>query len=175
MPADLPADFELLPSDSGVLTPDEEIAALVFPNDLMPPAPDTPQSWGSTWLFDFQDATLVRYGGSPVRVTGLDAAVMCCHTALRIKRFESPLFSDDAGMEEPDRLIGHSDIQERKAQYMRDVHDTLLAAHERVSDVTNFRFDWDTDDTVAYMDADVLFDNGEIRRLEGVALKNTHV
>lgn len=162
--------FELIPAGADELTPDEELAGLVDPDAIPFAEVDTADETspiGKTWLFDFDNNT---FGTTAQPVDGITSVIMVAQVALRTQRLQHEILPDDFGMDDPDALIGKMDDPELRAYFMRDVEDTLIAAHDRITGVGDFLFLRDPDDEISYMDATVEID-GEINvRLEGIPL-----
>lgn len=155
-------DFELVPADDD-LTPDEELALLSDPDDfvLAPDQEDQPLPFGKSIWIDLDD----RPGHPPTVVHGIDSFVVWATVALKTKMGTWEIFPDDFGMEDPDRLVGHPDDTERRAEYMRDVRQTLRQ-YDRVTNVGNFQ--WELDDTgeVVEVSIEVELDGDELVLLE---------
>lgn len=155
--------FELIPAEPAAATPDEELAELdIEVDDSADPAPI-----GYSWQLDFDTGQFAR---TPLIVRGEDAVVMVAQVALRTRRGMHPIFDDDFGMEDPDSMLGFVDEAERRATYVRDTTETLLACHERITDVSDFTFLRDADDEIAYVDLTIEIDGDDEIRLEGVPL-----
>lgn len=163
--------IELIPAeDEDVLTPDEELAALIDPDDIPfveVDSSDDTAPIGRTWLYNFEDD---GFGTTAQPVSDITPIVMVAQVALRTKRLQHEIFPDDFGMEDPDVMIGRMDDPELRAFYMHDVEDTLLAAHDRITGVGDFLWLRDEDDEIAYMDATLEIDGDINVRLEGVPL-----
>lgn len=158
--------FELIPPGEDT-DPDEELAAFAELDDVSPvEEEDEAQPFGRSWLFDFDTG---RMASSPQPVQGLDALVMWCQLALRTMRMAHPIFGDEYGMTEPDRLLGWIDDAERRALYVADARATLLG-HDRVTDVRDFQFSISSDERVMYMSCTVEVD-GDAEELEAHTIR----
>lgn len=127
-------DLELIPADED-LSVDEELAGLVDPDDLDLAfvEDDEAQPFGkSIWLDVDNDPAR-----PPLVVHGVDSFIVWATVALRTQMGAWPIFPDDFGMEDPRRLIGYPDDVERRAEYMRDVRETLMQ-YDRVTNVGGF-------------------------------------
>jgi hypothetical protein len=133
--ADTFPDFELIPADTEDLSVDDELAGLVDPDDLDLAfvEDDEAKPFGkSVWLDVDNDPSR-----PPVVVYDVDSFIVWATIALKTEMGRWPIFPDDFGMEDPARLIGHADDVELRAEYMRDVRDTLMQ-HDRVTNVGGF-------------------------------------
>lgn len=169
MSADAFPDFELLPPSADALTADDELAELVGPEDpaLTNEVDDGSPPLGRSRWFDFDTG---NSGGLPRWVYGNEAVVMVAQAALRTKRGECAMLPDDFGMDDPDALVGEVYDAERVGAYEDDIRETLLACHERITEVSGFMFLTDIDGEIAYVDLDIYIDGNAKERLEGVPL-----
>lgn len=155
-------DFELIPDLALNLSPDQEAALYVDPDDLPMDVDEVAREpLGRTVWMDWGSGRLYQDRW----VSGPDAVVMVAQVALNVVRGANPLFPDWFGRS-PDALIGQVDSSERRLLHQTDIRDTLLSCHERVTDVSGFR--WATDPTGSVIDfeADVEID-GEVTVLVG--------
>lgn len=158
--------LELLPADTDVFSLDEELAELADPEDV--PDFDVEEETlpvGRTWFIDLETGT---GGPSPAVLRGNDAVVMLAQIALRTRRGEHVIFDDEFGMDDPEGMLGFADEAERRALYERDVSETLLACHDRITNVSDFLFIRDPDEEEIYVDLSIEIDGDEEVRLEGV-------
>lgn len=161
-------DFELIPAEADELSPDEELANLTNPDDVADlDTVDDTMPIGTNWLLDTDTGW---FGGAPLVVTGVDSVVQVAQVALRTPRGQHVIFDDEFGMDHPEALIGHVDEAERRALYMRDISETLLACHDRITGVGGFDFLHDEDDEIAFVNLTIEIDGEEETRLEGVPL-----
>lgn len=166
--------FELLPADTEDFTPDEELAAIAALTDpaviLDRRSTDEVEPLGKTWVLDHETGRLTAYGDTPASTIGLGAVIEWCGISLRIARYVYPIFGDDIGMEQPDRLVGFIDEAERRAQYVADITETLLV-HDRITEIKSFRFEVHPDDPeVLLMSAKVVVDGEVEADLEEIPL-----
>lgn len=163
--ADFP-DFELVPDEALALTPDEEAALLADPEDAALTTPDTTLPLGRTVFMDW-DAGQLR---ATEWVSGVDAVVWILQCALNTARGALPILPDSFGRS-GEYLLGGADGPEARALHETDIRDTLLSAHERVTDVTGFRWIVDPDVPGERIDfeADVEID-GQVVTLVGGSL-----
>ena len=167
-------DFELVPADTEDTTPDEELEAAIalLDPDVVPDVLEEEEEipLGKTWMLDHETGQLVSHGHTPVVTRGIGSVIEWCQIVLRIARYEWPIFPDNLGMTEPDRLIGFIDEAERRAQYVADVTDTLLE-HDRITEITDFEFLLDPEDPeVMLMSAKLLIDGEVEADLEEIPL-----
>jgi hypothetical protein len=101
----------------------------------------------------------VLYGDEPATVRDLDAVAQICQVALRVERYTWLIFPDEFGMDEPERPIGRVLDAEILAEWQADIRETILAAHERVTDVKNFKIELDDDGGVLLQAVDVIVDD----------------
>lgn len=136
------ASFELVVPEPPP-SPDEALATALSQAipAIAPVQGQEPIPLGMSWLFDFQQGRMVRAGNSPVSVYGEDAVKMWAQMALRTARFAYKVFTDQFGMEEPERLIGALDVVERLALFKQDAIEALLV-HDRISAVEGFNPVW---------------------------------
>lgn len=158
--------FILIPAEEDEFTPDEELAEVFDPDDI-PEREEEQDSLpiGRNLLFNPDTGQFTN-----TWTTGDNAVVQIAQIALRVKRGEHIMFDDDFGMTDPDALIGYTDDVERRAAYQRDVTETLLACHERITAVGNFLFLIDPTSEVAEVDLSIEIDGDSEIRLEGVPL-----
>jgi hypothetical protein len=165
---EIPDTFDLIPAEAEDFEPDEEIEQIADP-DAVEATTEAPSPMGMTWQIDPDTGLLDLYGSAPVAVNGVDAVRVWAATALSIKRFAHPIFSDNYGMDDPTAPLGRQFDAERNADYIRDVRQTLLV-HDRITDVHNFVFRYDPDDTFVEMDADMILDDEDTLSIESQRL-----
>jgi hypothetical protein len=155
-------DFELIPAGADALLDEEDIPATTALED--PPI-------GRSWLIDF-DETSPTYGqftGDPAH--GNDAVVMVAQVAMRSRRGWHPVFDDEFGLDDPEIMLGEPiDDTEKRAFHARDISETLLACHDRITSVGDFLFLTDADDEIVYVDLTIEIDGDDEVRLEGLPL-----
>lgn len=153
-------DFELLPDDAAQLTPTEELAFLVDPDDLplVPTDDEEGLPFGRTVWMDFDSGVLVEDRW----VDGANSVVMIAQMALRTIRGSSPYLPDWFGRNGPDPHLGHVDNAELRAIHQADIHETLMTCHDRITDVDNFRWTYDVHDTIIEFAADVEIDGEDV-------------
>jgi hypothetical protein len=156
-------DLEFLPDEADELSPEDEMAALEAlgdPDDLpLPPADEDEDTlpFGRTVFMDFDTKTVY-----PDRwVRGADSVVQVLQMALHSTRGEHLVFPDWFGRTAPDELLGYVDETERRALYAADIKETLIAAHERVTDVTDITWTVDSNGTAIDFEATVEIDGIE--------------
>ena len=161
--------FELVPAEEADFDPDDEV--VVADPDEFPAEEDERLPFGLTWAFDPDTGQVATYGTMAVEVSGPDSVKIWALVALNSKRFAHEIFSDDFGMEVPDRLIGFQYEAERNADYIRDVRETLLV-HDRIADVRDFTFRYNDDEEHVEMDAEIILDDEDATTisLEAVTL-----
>lgn len=159
-------DFELVPDEALNLTPDEEAALYIDPEDAAAVAPDDTLPLGRTIYIDW-DGREVR---DTQWVAGVDAVVQVLQCALNTIRGTSLILPDWFGRS-GEYLLGQVDGVEPRSLHETDIRDTLLAAHDRVTDVSNFRWIEDADAPGEAIDfqADVEID-GQVTTLVGGSL-----
>jgi hypothetical protein len=163
--------FELLPEDTLVLDPDDELAAVIAADDddslILEAEPNAgPRPYGKSLLFDVHSGSFVRHGDSPARIAGLDSMKMIVHIALHVARGAHASLPDEFGMDEPHRFIGRMIEPEEFGSYQQDIEETVLAAHERVSSLDEFWFRYEDDGDRLLVDFSVYTDEGEAFRIE---------
>jgi hypothetical protein len=133
--------FELLPADDEGSAPADDLAAAAASALEDPGAPvlssEPPADpSGYTWPFDFEQGRFVRYGQSPARVTGVEAIKQRCLMAVYSARYAHPIFSDEFGVEQPQRGIGSVGPEAREAadDWRAALRDALLVFDD-VTDV----------------------------------------
>lgn len=159
-------NFELIPAEADEFTPDEELAE-VFDPDEVPEREEEADALpiGRNLIFDPDTGQF-----TDTWATGDAAVVQVLQIALRVQRGVHVMFDDDFGMTEPDALIGYPDDIERRSAYQRDIQETCLAAHERVTAVGNFLFLSDPISEEAEVDLSIEIDGSDEVRLEGIPL-----
>lgn len=130
--------FELLPADDDRSLPEEDLdaaaASALADADDPTEEEEVPQPFGFSWYFDFSTGQFARNGTSPARVSGLDALAQVCMMALRSARFAHAVFSENFGMEDPEDVIGETQVDELSGDYEERVREALLVI-DRVSAV----------------------------------------
>lgn len=130
-------DFELIPASPFEITPDEQLEeAEVLLDETLEVGEEPVEPWGMTWLWDFDAKRFKRFGSAPVRITGLAGLAMRIQAVARTMRFAHPIFSDDIGMENPYRLIGHAQDGATLQSHVADLSEAILAL-DRVAEVPN--------------------------------------
>jgi hypothetical protein len=161
-------EFELIPAEADDFTPDEELADLVAPDDVEDvESGEEAIPLGRTWQMNYDTGTM---GARPLPIGGYQSVVMIAQLALRTKRGLHEIFDDDFGLDRPDVQLGQVDTAEYRALMQRDVVETLLTCHERITRVGDFLFTYNPDDEVMYVDLSIEIDGEEDIRLEGVPL-----
>lgn len=165
MADDFFTDFELIPDEALNLTPEEEASAFEAPDSSFTDAPDDALPFGRTVWMDWDRGEL-----NPDQwVSGADAAVQVMQVALNVVRGTCPLLPDWFGVSGQSPLVGNVDTNEARVLHSTDARDTLLSAHERVTDVSGFAWERsDTGDVIGF-NADVEID-GEVTTLVGGAI-----
>lgn len=161
--------FELIPADTTELALDDELANLVDPLDIPEAELDDFEigPLGRTWFWDLDDPTA---HGQSVPVSGIQSVAMIAQVALHVPRGQYVIFPPDFGMEDPEALIGYPNDTERRASYIADIRETLMACHERISSVENIEFLYGDDEEVAYLNLTLEIDGEVDLRLEGLPL-----
>lgn len=159
-------DFELVPSEAEDLSPDDELADLVDPGVIPDVADDETMPIGRSWWRDYS----TELTGFSQLTEGVQSVVMVASVALRTQRGTSIIFDDDFGMSHPESMIGQVDDPEIRSHYIRDVTETLLSCHDRITAVSNINFDYDNDEEVGYLSVDIEIDGEETATLDEVPL-----
>jgi hypothetical protein len=133
--------FELLPVEDGEQVPAEDALNAAVASALEDPgtpaaADDPVEPTGYTWDFDWEAGRFKRFGSAPARVVGLDALAQRCMMAINSARYAHPVFSDEFGVEQPQRGIGTTGREAFEAadDWRVAIRDALLVM-EDVSDV----------------------------------------
>lgn len=158
--------FTLIPAEADDFTPDDELAEVFDPDDI--PEREEEQDGlpiGRNLVFN-----AVTGQFTSTWATGDNAVVQVAQIALRVKRGEHTMFDDEFGMTDPDSLVGWPDDIERRSAHQRDVSETLLACHERITAVGDFLFLHDPTTEEAEVDLSIEIDGESEIRLEGVPL-----
>lgn len=166
---ELPSYLQLVSTDEDDFTADEELAAVVDPDDADTSDDVETRPFGRSWLVNPDTGLVVTYNGLPIEVQGKDAGRMWCLIAIKTQRFMHAIAPEDYGMEQPTRPLGYVYSAERNEEYARDIRDALLQ-HDRIVDVRDFQFRGDLDSTVLEMDCTVIWDDDEETRLESVTI-----
>lgn len=151
--------FELLPSDEAELSPDEELAAALGLEDL--DQEDIPVPLGRGWLFDFENSQFFRHGAAPAAASDVAHLRVWIEKTLRTARFAHPIYSDDYGVEMPDRLYGHVFSPEIAGKLTTTIEEALLA-HDRINQVKDFNFTGSPTDTLLELSFTVVLDEEEL-------------
>lgn len=125
----------------------------LFPDPGLFPGPDLYPGAGA--------ATLVS-PGAPVWVTGHDALTQWVLLTIYTARFAHRVFTDAAGMELPDSIIGEVvGIDAAVADWGVRLEEALTT-HDRISSVENYEASYDGDAGIVYVtNFDVVTDEGE--------------
>lgn len=170
MPEEPWPEFELVPDDGEDLTVDEELEQFVDP-DVLPEVEENLEAnaepIGRGLLFD--NGTGI-FGANALWTHGITSVVQIAAIALRTKRGEHLIFSDQFGMDEPEALIGYMDDAHRVAIYERDVTDTLLSCHERITNITNFEYVNEANQDTAYVNVTIEIDGDDQAIIEQIPL-----
>lgn len=153
-------DFELIPDEALNLTPEQEAAAYEYPDGLVPDDPGA-EPFGRTVYMDWSSGVMTG-----LWVSGVDAVVQVCQVALNTVRGTSPILPDHFGLSAPSPVTGNIDSNERRVLHQTDIRDTLLSCHDRVTDVSGFRWTTDADIGAADFEANVEID-GTVTTLVG--------
>lgn len=148
-------DFDLIPPDPGLINPDLALDAALAPVESVDP--DAPQPFGRSWRFDFIGGQFVKDGLAPQETYELDSFIVWVEKTLRTARYAHPIYSDQYGMESPDRLIGEQLDDEQLSGYQDAVTEALLV-HDRVTAVEDFSFNQDPFDEALYASFTVILD-----------------
>lgn len=159
MAEDFDVGFELLPSDTGEVSSEALLAAALAATPITPPA-DTKLPLGRGWEFDFEAGQFVRFGTSPVSVTGLANLRQWIEKTLRTARIAHPIYSDQYGMDYLE-LIGNRLTSGGIALYAQAITEALKV-HDRISDVTDFTFSYLPEEGVLLADFTVVTDSGDL-------------
>lgn len=167
--------FELLPSDDETLSPADELAAsaagaVAEAGEITPEADPAPAPFGRTWVFDFETGRFVRSGTSPLPTTGFGALEQWILMAVHTARFAHSVFSDDFGMEEPEKGIGELRSGEMIADYEQRLREAVLV-HDRVTALENFTASYNPIEgvlTITYFE--VVTDEGEVIPMTDITL-----
>jgi hypothetical protein len=162
--------FQLTPDDTDFLSPDEELTQMLDLTDveaddaaILAAGDDATQPFGRSFYLDFENNR-----ANDQWVQDVQSLVMVAQVALNTVRGTSPILPDWFGRSGPDPMLGRVDSAEVRALAAADIRDTLLACHERISDVTNFVWAYDPDGDVIAFEADVEVDGEETARVGGM-------
>lgn len=163
-------DFELIPVGGEPTDIDEELADLIDPDDVADVernqnADELPIGRSPLVNWDTQRGMA---GRNPLWVRDLQPVVLVAQVAIRYKRGTKRLFDREFGMNNPDAMIGFNDDPERRAEYEKDVIETLLACHDRITAVGNFVYTRDPTDELLYVDLEIEIDGEEEVLLERI-------
>lgn len=152
-PTDL--GFDLLPPDSGTVSPDLALDAALAPVvDFQPPAVEP---LGRGWNFDFMTGQFVRAGGSPAIAYEEDNLRVWIEKTCRTAKYAHPIYSDSYGMEDPFVLIGQPAQSQWIGEYQQQIVDALLV-HDRIQEVRDFNFQYTATDDALYCSFTVVLD-----------------
>lgn len=168
----MPDDFSLIPSQDG-FSVDERLTAAVtgLTSDT---AEDDAMPLGRGWVMDFETGQLVRHGTAPARVYGLDNLQAWIEKTLRTARFAHPIYSEDYGVEEPWEDYGRTVTQEVTSR-LQEKWTTALTVHDRIADVTDWRFNHDPAMHVLQCSFTVLVDDEEPGEQTALVLEDVAV
>lgn len=160
-------DFELVPPDPENLSADDELADLTDPSAFPENVVDDTVPIGTSWYRDYDNDVMP---GAPQIVRGTDSVVQVAQVALRTPRGRFPIFDDEFGMDVPEAMIGRVDDPEIRSHYIRDVQETLLACHDRITGIGEVTFEHDDDSEIGYLSVEIEIDRDETVTIEGVPL-----
>lgn len=160
-------DFELIPASVDVLSPDEELAEFVDPDELAEVETDVdpqklPIGRNLSW-----DPISGQFGDW---VSGVDSVVACAHIAFVVPLGQYEMFPPEIGREDPEEGIGQPDDAEIRALITQATRECLLSAHDRITDVRDHTFYRNADDEIAFEDVTVEVDGSSETRMENLAL-----
>lgn len=168
-------DFTLIPADDEGLSPAQELEASIAgavaePAAIEPQAAQEPAPFGRSWAFDFEERRFVRSTGSPLGVSGLEAlhqwVLMVVHSA----RFAHRVFSEQFGMEHPERDIGQLRAAEMVSDYGQRLREAVLV-HDRITALQNFRAHFDPVEGALRIDYfEIVTDEDEVVQVGDVTL-----
>lgn len=150
--------LELLPADAPV-TLDEELEAAIIAAEDDPEQPPAPLGRG--WGFSFETGQFNRRGGSPAEVRDIDNLRVWIEKCLRTYRGAHAIYDDNFGTDMPDQGIGSPFAAETVGLLTESIRAALLA-HDRIEDVTDFRFTGGIDSDVLFVDFTVLVDDEDL-------------
>lgn len=132
--------FSLIPPAEDPITPEDALAAAAAASlagaETVPTAVDPPIPLGNSWVFDFDAGRYVRQGGAPVPCSELDTLAQWCMTAVHTARGASALFSDEFGMDGPQRVGDAGAAARETAAELRIAVIDALMVHDRIVDVS---------------------------------------
>lgn len=165
-------NFPLIPNEEG-LSAEEDLAAAVAsaltPGGAQAVAEPPPRPFGTTWAFDFQNRQMIRRGGRPALVLGLDALRQRCLMAVYSARFAHKVFSDGFGIDRPYQMIGLAVPTPVVLDYERRLRQALEAL-EGVAEVTEYEGDYDPGQGVFTCTFTVVSDAGQQIPFDGLRL-----
>lgn len=133
-------DFELIPPDPGLISPDLALDAALAPVEDI--ENEAPVPFGRSWRFDFLTGQFVRDGTRPKSIYELDTLIVWVEKTLRTAQLAHPIYDDDYGVEEPYELIGTTLDGQALSGYQEAI-ETALLYHDRIVAVENFSFSQD--------------------------------
>lgn len=167
--------IDLLPDDGLDLDPDaafEDTFGDEFDldfEDLEATEVVDPLPYGKSWAWDFSTGRFVRFGPSPGQTNGLDTLKTWIQKAMLTAKTAHPIYSDEFGMDSPDSLVGFVSDASAQDEWASDVREALLQ-HDRINDVTDFRFVVSDNGESLDVGFSVLTDEDDAIEIEGINL-----
>jgi hypothetical protein len=147
-------DFPLIPATDATSSDEDLDAAEASALEALeqPTLEEDPSiPFGRTPLFDFATGRMVRAGDDVVWVSGLRAVEQWCLMAIYSARFAHSVFTEEFGMEEPERGLGHAvGIEEEVSDWGQRLEDALLV-HDRIVAVEDFEGTYLADQGVLFI------------------------
>jgi hypothetical protein len=175
-PVDALAGFSLVPADElEFVSPEDDAAAAALgaldATDVALIEAAEPEPFGRTWVFDHPRRRMLRSGGAPVEVRGVDALRVWAEMALQVARNRFPIFPANYGFDRFDGAIGKVSPVEEVADFEERMREALTV-HDRVTDVVDVVVSLDPREGVFLVERwAIVTDEGD--RIEGGPLSVT--
>lgn len=147
-------DFDLIPPDPGLISPDLALDAALAPVVDVDPEAEIPLGRG--WRFDFLAGQFVKDGARPQVTYELDTLITWVEKTCRTARYAHPIYSDGYGVDGGE-IIGFQINDELLTGYQEAIADALIA-HDRIVAVEDFSFNQDPFDEALYASFTVVLD-----------------
>jgi hypothetical protein len=160
-PSDL--GYDLLPPDSGTISPDIALDAALSP--VVDYSTPSIEPFGKGWQFDFVAGQFVRSGASAAEAYDLANLRVWIEKTLRTAKFAHPIYSDSYGMEDPFLLIGYPSQSELIGDYQQQIVEALLV-HDRIIGVQDFAYQQQALDDALYVSFSVVLDGNPQQEIQ---------
>lgn len=162
--------IELLPDDGIDLDPatsDFYDEFDIDPDDQLDTQIFDPYPYGKSWAWDFSARRFVKFGPNPAQTNDLDTLKSWIQKTMITGKGAHVIYTDDYGVENPDSLIGFASDPVAQNQWAINIKEALMR-HDRITDVTDFKFHTEDGGESLFVDFSVTTDDNTTVDLEGL-------